>query len=126
MSRDRDAVLPLSEFPPEHRRRIEELVAQREPPPRWLDLGRAKIESRAWYEWRWARGMGEKREPLSATLRAQVLERYGYVCGICRLPVEPDDVHIDHIHPVARGGETIFSNLQVAHSRCNLVKGAKV
>ena len=32
---------------------------------------------------------------------------------------------IDHIIPIAKGGKTIESNLQVLCQRCNLQKGAK-
>ena len=57
-------------------------------------------------------------------LRRLVIERDGYVCRLCGGPVEPSDVHLDHILPVVRGGRDCESNLQVTHSRCNLRKGA--
>lgn len=58
------------------------------------------------------------------SVREIVIKRDGYVCGICGGAVEPDDVHIDHVRPRARGGDHRLSNLQVAHSRCNIRKGA--
>lgn len=67
-----------------------------------------------------------KRPPLSLTLRQAVIARDGYWCGICGSEVIPTDVHIDHILPVIRGGLDLLVNLQVAHSTCNMRKGARV
>lgn len=66
------------------------------------------------------------RVKLPGWMRQQVIERDGYICGLCGGDVEPMDVHIDHIWPVARGGGNSFDNLQVAHSSCNVRKGASV
>ena len=39
----------------------------------------------------------------------------------------PDEVglHIDHIVPIAKGGKTVKSNLQVLCSKCNGKKSSK-
>lgn len=66
------------------------------------------------------------RRALPRDVRCKVIRRDAYVCGICKGFVPPDDVHIDHIVPVAHGGTDDLSNLQVAHSGCNLSKGATV
>lgn len=63
---------------------------------------------------------------ISPELRAEVIRRDRMVCGICFLKVAEGDMHIDHITPVATGGETTLDNLQVTHSACNLAKGARV
>lgn len=101
-------------------------ICRPEPPDKrsWSGDG----PSRAWYEWHWARGRDPDRErqPLSAKLRATVIERDGYVCRLCGGDVDRDDVHIDHIHPVRHGGNDTLANLQVAHSRCNISKGARL
>ena len=54
-------------------------------------------------------------------------ERDNYTCQICGKYM-PDEVglHIDHIVPVAKGGKTVPSNLQVLCSKCNSSKGAKL
>jgi hypothetical protein len=58
---------------------------------------------------------------------AQVLfERDEGVCGICNTAVNRDDMHIDHIVPLSRGGLHCYANVQVAHSRCNLRKRNKI
>jgi 5-methylcytosine-specific restriction endonuclease McrA len=59
-------------------------------------------------------------------LRELVIERDGYLCGICALDVDPLDVHLDHIFPVSKGGDDHPDNLRVTHSICNIKKGAKV
>lgn len=58
--------------------------------------------------------------------RQVVFERDGGVCQLCRLPVDADDWHLDHVIPLSRGGLHCYSNVQVAHPRCNMVKHAKV
>jgi 5-methylcytosine-specific restriction endonuclease McrA len=54
------------------------------------------------------------------------------VCGICgnlldhSLPAfDPQAPVVDHIVPVVKGGSEDASNKQVAHRRCNAVKGSK-
>ena len=40
-------------------------------------------------------------------------------CGICNRPVADADKSIDHIVPLARGGDNSMANLQIAHLICN-------
>ncbi len=75
------------------------------------------------YDFRYPDEEPRKRSPLPLKLRRAVIARDGYSCGLCGRNVEPGDVHIDHVKPVALGGLDLLENLQVAHSRCNLVKG---
>lgn len=59
-------------------------------------------------------------------LRFQIFKRDNYRCCICGAsPKARDDVelHIDHIIPWSKGGETLESNLQTLCSSCNLGKG---
>lgn len=58
--------------------------------------------------------------------RAAVLERDGYVCGICGENIAEGDVSIDHIIPITRGGGDNIENLQPAHKSCNSRKGNRV
>ena len=66
------------------------------------------------------------RVKLQRWLRRKVIDRDGHVCGLCGGQVTPDDIHIDHIMPVALGGRDTLENLQVAHSTCNIRKGARI
>jgi 5-methylcytosine-specific restriction endonuclease McrA len=54
-----------------------------------------------------------------------VFERDLGICQICKEPVDPEDYHIDHVTPLVKGGMHSYANSQLAHPRCNLVKGAK-
>jgi 5-methylcytosine-specific restriction endonuclease McrA len=54
-----------------------------------------------------------------------VYARDGGICGICRESAAPDSFEIDHIVPLARGGEHSYANTQVAHPTCNRRKSAK-
>jgi len=58
--------------------------------------------------------------------RSVVFERDAGVCGICNLPVNLDDWHLDHIQPLSKGGEHSYANTQVSHPTCNMRKGAKL
>ena len=71
-------------------------------------------------------------KPLKATarkisdkLRYQVLKRDGFKCCACGASPAKDssvELHIDHIIPWSKGGETTIDNLQTLCSRCNLGK----
>ncbi|HEX6465022.1 MAG TPA: HNH endonuclease signature motif containing protein [Vicinamibacterales bacterium] len=59
-------------------------------------------------------------------LRRAILERDGYRCQICGVPVVEDDVEIDHVVPLSRGGDSSPANLQAACARCNRRKSNHV
>lgn len=67
-----------------------------------------------------------KRGPLAKHLRKAVIDRDGMICRLCGKDIPEGDLHIDHIFPVALGGTDDLDNLQPAHSRCNISKGARV
>lgn len=46
-------------------------------------------------------------------------------CGICGQHVDVETMHVDHIVPIARGGEHSYTNTQAAHPSCNRVKGVR-
>ena len=56
---------------------------------------------------------------------AVVLKRDGGICGICREPIT-GAWHVDHVVPLARGGEHSYRNTQAAHPLCNFSKGARL
>jgi hypothetical protein len=65
--------------------------------------------------------------------RIEIFERDGWVCQICDAPVDPDAPQhsysvpsIDHIIPIARGGEHSRANVQTACLGCNVRKGVSV
>jgi 5-methylcytosine-specific restriction endonuclease McrA len=51
--------------------------------------------------------------------RERILHRDGYTCRRCGALAQ----HVDHIHPVARGGGDHESNLRALCAACNLAKG---
>lgn len=74
----------------------------------------------------WQRYFTRKRDAFVEDVHPLVvLERADGVCGICDLDVDPFDFHVDHIMPLARGGEHSYANTQPAHPVCNSRKGAK-
>jgi hypothetical protein len=55
-----------------------------------------------------------------------LLERDKWRCGICGKRIASrDDASMDHIVPLADGGEHALANVQAAHRKCNYAKGAR-
>lgn len=61
--------------------------------------------------------------------RSEIFERDGWVCGICAKKIDrslrwpdPMSVSLDHILPLAHGGEHTRANTQAAHLICNSLK----
>lgn len=69
----------------------------------------------------WANTSG--RETIPAHIRRAVIDRDGTACVYCGDTVGP--FHLDHVHPVSRGGRSTVGNLVVACVPCNLSKGAR-
>ncbi len=64
------------------------------------------------------------REP-SMKLRFEILKRDNFKCCACGASPAKDpsvELHIDHIVPWSKGGETIADNLQTLCSKCNIGK----
>ncbi|WKY46085.1 HNH endonuclease [Eubacteriaceae bacterium ES2] len=59
-------------------------------------------------------------------LRFKVLKRDNFKCCACGVSPAKDpsiELHVDHIIPWTKGGETVIENLQTLCSKCNLGKG---
>ena len=62
---------------------------------------------------------------INLRLRFRVMQRDNFKCCMCGASPAKDPavvLHIDHIVPWAKGGETTFDNLQTLCSKCNLGK----
>lgn len=65
------------------------------------------------------------REPIPSQLRFRVLQRDGFRCTYCGRSARDGAVlHVDHVVPVAGGGQTTEDNLVAACDACNLGKSA--
>lgn len=76
------------------------------------------------------KGSAKRRSRLESVMveyvdRRIVFERDGWMCGLCGLQVAKADASIDHIVPIAKGGDHTYKNVQIAHLKCNLSKGAR-
>lgn len=63
---------------------------------------------------------------ISERMRFRILLRDGFTCQSCGaspLKTRNVELHVDHIIPWSKGGETEEKNLQTKCSRCNLGKG---
>lgn len=64
-----------------------------------------------------------------AMIREHIIAEYSEVgeitCYYCSVILQPEEVHIEHKTPVARGGTNKRKNLALSCARCNLSKGRK-
>jgi len=62
-----------------------------------------------------------------AGLRRLVIQRAAHRCEYCKLSQEGQEAtfHIDHVIPVAAGGETVAENLALTCVSCSLRKAAR-
>lgn len=88
---------------------------------------RPKVSGSAAQHRRRARKAGVKYDAVN---RLKVFERDGWRCGICRKKIDrdvayphPSSASLDHIVPVAIGGDHVLENMQSAHLKCNRKKG---
>ncbi len=63
---------------------------------------------------------------VSQNTRSQLYEDSGGVCYLCGSTVSPTGWWVDHIIPVARGGQTVEGNLAVSCQPCNRRKHTKL
>ena len=66
-----------------------------------------------------------KSRKISTKLRYEVLKRDNFKCCACGASPAKDpsvELHVDHIVPWSKGGETTLENLQTLCSKCNIGK----
>lgn len=63
---------------------------------------------------------------LSKKTRFAVLTRDKFTCRYCGRKAPNVELHVDHVHPMSRGGGSEMSNLVSACRDCNLSKNAKL
>jgi len=64
------------------------------------------------------------RKAIGKKVRFEVFKRDGFQCHYCGASPPKAILHVDHIHPVARGGTNSTDNLITSCSVCNIGKGA--
>ncbi len=65
-----------------------------------------------------------ERIPFKAKERFSILRRDNFTCRYCGRAAPGVELHVDHIIPVAEGGQNDEENLVTACQDCNLGKGA--
>ncbi len=60
------------------------------------------------------------KKTVSKKLRSRIFDLYDNQCFSCKAT---EDLHIDHINPVAKGGDAAFRNLQPLCRTCGFKKG---
>ena len=62
------------------------------------------------------------REPVSGTVRYEVLKRAKFRCELCGIPAEDKSLDVDHITPKSLGGKDDIANYQALCYTCNAQK----
>lgn len=66
-------------------------------------------------------------DSVSANVLAQIIRSLPKIkCPICGKNMRQEDRTIDHVIPLSKGGSGNIGNLQIVHSGCNSIKGAKM
>ena len=65
-----------------------------------------------------------ERGKVSNKMRFAIYKRDGYKCRYCGR--HTDDLEIDHIVPISKGGKSTLENLQTLCHRCNVRKGTDI
>lgn len=56
--------------------------------------------------------------------RKHLINTYGNICHICKKPIERmEEVTVDHVIPLSKGGADLLENMRPAHEKCNHDKG---
>jgi hypothetical protein len=86
--------------------------------------GRVDVDGRRqWCDW--CEGGGTwitRRYPMGEIFKTQVWMKtkgYCWYCGKFLGPIEERRFEIDHVHPVSKGGGTVYDNLVAACKQCN-------
>lgn len=78
---------------------------------------------------KWRKSIAGQRALMTSRLREFIKERDHYTCRKCGASTKKEPnllLEIDHIKPLAKGGETTEENLQTLCWRCNRKKGARL
>lgn len=65
--------------------------------------------------------------PSEKILLGEVYNLSGGTCWLCNSPEITDDIWtVDHVIPISRGGPNLYSNVRLAHGRCNSRKRDRI
>lgn len=73
-----------------------------------------------------AQARRRKAHMVERVYRKEVHTRDNGRCYLCSDPITFEEMHLDHVIPLSRGGEHSYANVKAACARCNLVKGSKL
>jgi 5-methylcytosine-specific restriction endonuclease McrA len=97
--------------------------AERSREQRLHNLERRRMQERTYAHRRRAH---KRSAPSDRSTALDVLAVYGNVCYLCCRRINMNDLHIDHVIPLARGGHDTLANKRPTHAFCNMSKGAKI
>lgn len=55
--------------------------------------------------------------------REDIVARDNSVCYLCGEHIDRDELHMDHVKPLSKGGDDAPWNIATTHSHCNITKG---
>lgn len=70
--------------------------------------------------------MSNQRKAISKKVRFEVFKRDSFICQYCGQSAPDVVLHVDHIHPVSRGGDNDIMNLVTSCQPCNSGKSDRL
>lgn len=67
-----------------------------------------------------------KTRTVSTARRREIYERDNGMCYLCGISLNLKDIHLDHLIPSSRGGDSSPENLAVACAFCNQSRGSRI
>lgn len=64
-----------------------------------------------------------REDSIYAKNRDHLKQHSRWICGLCGLKIKKNDLTVDHIVPLSRGGSHDLENLRLVHAKCNVIKG---
>ena len=68
--------------------------------------------------------LGLPADQIERMTRQEIIDRDKSICYLCGKTCQHDEIHLDHVIPLSRGGLHTKKNLKVSCSTCNLGKGS--
>lgn len=119
----------------EQRRILQQIVDEISPPSVYAPTLDRRIANLKWDRRRKRRQQRHdaKRRALKAGAtigapinRQDIILRDKSICYLCGKTCEPNEIHLDHVIPLSKGGEHSATNLRVACAPCNIRKSDSV
>jgi 5-methylcytosine-specific restriction endonuclease McrA len=108
-----------------YRNRNHDRYKERETLWRKNNAEKVRMKSRASAAMRYAAGGYLSKETIDSVYSDNIKKYGALTCALCLLSIQKGDDSLEHLTPLSRGGTNEYSNLAIAHRKCNSRKNKK-